>query len=193
MNALAVFCGSSDGRSPDHRALAAAVGRELARRGITLVFGGGRVGLMGAVADAALQAGGRAVGVIPRAMIEAERGHPGLSTLHVVETMHQRKALMADLADGFIALPGGYGTLDELFEIITWAQLGLHAKPVGLLDADGFYAPLRAMLDHLAAAGFIQPRFRQLLLAAPSLPELLDAFARHTPPPGAGWARPDVR
>src|SRR6185503_14872599 len=142
MSRLCVFCGSSPGHDPAYGAAAAQLGRVLAERGIGLVYGGGRVGLMGILADAALAAGGEVIGVIPQALLDREIGHRGLTQLRVVDSMHSRKALMGDLADGFIALPGGIGTLEELFEVWTWAQLGLHRKPCGLLDANGFYAPL---------------------------------------------------
>ena len=138
---VCVFCGSNVGRDPAYRRLTESLGRTLARRGVGLVFGGGRVGLMGALADAALAAGGEVIGVLPKALMEREIGHRGLTELRIVGSMHERKALMADLADGFVALPGGIGTLEELFEVWTWAQLGLHAKPCGLLDTDGFFAP----------------------------------------------------
>ena len=145
---------------------------------------------MGVVADAALAAGGKVTGVMPRAMIEAERAHTRLTQMHVVETMHQRKAFMADHADAFLALPGGWGTFDELFEIITWAQLAYHAKPICALDVAGFYAPLAAFLDGVRENGFIQPRFRGLLSVAKTPEAALGVFAAHTPPSGTGWARP---
>ncbi len=148
---------------------------------------------MGALADGALSAGGRVIGVIPAAMVEAERGHTGLSQLHIVRTMHERKQLMVDLSDAFLALPGGYGTLDELFECVTWAQLALHAKPIGLLNANGFWSPLLGFLDQVVDAGFIQARFRALLHAHHDTHALLEAMAQHRPPTGAGWAREDLR
>ncbi|HEX8952116.1 MAG TPA: TIGR00730 family Rossman fold protein, partial [Polyangia bacterium] len=144
---LCVFCGSSPGRSPDYAAAARRVGALLARRGIGLVYGGGNVGLMGIVADAVLADGGEVVGVIPRALVDRELAHGRLSELVVVDTMHERKQRMHDLSDGFIALPGGFGTLDELFEALTWAQLGMHQKPCGLLDVNDFFAPLRAFIE----------------------------------------------
>ncbi|MFN9133434.1 MAG: TIGR00730 family Rossman fold protein, partial [Phycisphaerales bacterium] len=146
MRSIAIFCASSDGADPAFIESARQVGRSLAHRGIAVVYGGGRIGLMGAVADGALGAGGRVIGVIPRAMVQAERAHTGVSDLRIVDSMHERKALMADLADGFIALPGGYGTFDELFEIITWGQLAFHVKPVGILNVRNFYGPLLAFL-----------------------------------------------
>ena len=160
---LCVFCGSHHGARPVFAEVARQTGTLLAERGIGLVYGGGRVGLMGVLADAVLAAGGEAIGVIPGHLSEREVGHAGLSELHVVGSMHERKALMAKLADGFLALPGGIGTLDELFEIWTWRQLGLHAKPVGLLDAEGFFRPLVAFLDTLVPEGFLRPETRALL------------------------------
>ncbi len=190
MQSIAIFCASSDGADPAYLEAARQVGNALARRNIAVVYGGGRVGLMGAVADGALSAGGRVVGVIPHAMVQAERAHTGVSDLRIVNSMHERKALMADMADAFIALPGGYGTFDELFEIITWGQLAFHTKPVGILNVRHFYDPLLAFLDATTAAGFIQPRFRAMLLAEPTLDALLDRFARYVPPAGGGFARP---
>jgi uncharacterized protein (TIGR00730 family) len=187
---VAVFCASTRGADPRYAEAAAQVGRDLAALGIGIVYGGGRVGLMGVLADAALHAGGRVVGVIPRGMVQAERGHTGLTELIVVESMHERKAIMADRADAFLALPGGYGTLDELFEAITWAQLGLHAKPIGILDAAGYYAPLTAFLDAGVIAGFIQPAFRGLVQSDASLQRLLSLMSDAPRPDGAGWARP---
>jgi hypothetical protein len=184
---LCIFCGSSVGRDPAYRRLAETLGRGLAERGIGIVYGGGRVGLMGALADAALAAGGEVIGVIPQALMDREIGHVGLTELRVVASMHERKALMAELADGFVALPGGVGTLEELFEIWTWAQLGLHAKPCGVLDADGFYAPLLGFLDHLVDTGFVRPAHRAMLVAARSPEELLAAFASYRAPSVGKW------
>jgi len=196
LKSVAVYCASSEGSSPHWRESLAALGQAIARRGMTLIYGGGRVGLMGEVADAALAAGGNVIGVIPRAMVEAERAHTGVTDLRIVETMHQRKALMVELSDAFIAAPGGFGTFDELFETITWAQLGIHAKPIGLLNtplhgvgSPGFYDGLSAFLDSTVAAGFIQPRFRALIRTAPNPADLLDLLARAQPVQGAGWAR----
>jgi uncharacterized protein (TIGR00730 family) len=154
------------------------------------VFGGGRVGLMGAVADAALAAGGEVIGVMPQALIDREIGHCGLTELRIVGSMHERKALMAELSDGFVALPGGIGTLEELFEIWTWAQLGLHGKPCGLLDPDGFFALLVAFLDQLVVSGFVQPQYRAILHTAESPEELLAEFAAYRPPLVARWVGP---
>jgi len=193
MRSLAVFCASSPGASPRWAAATREFGAMLAKRRIRLIYGGGRVGLMGELAGAALAAGGEVVGVIPRAMVDAERAHTGLTNLHIVTTMHERKAMMADLAEGFVALPGGFGTLDELFEIITWAQLALHAKPVGILNIEGFYDGLLSFLDGVVANGFIQPRFRALILSDFDPARLLDRMAQHHPIPGGGFAREDVR
>jgi uncharacterized protein (TIGR00730 family) len=182
MRRLCVFCGSSPGHDPAYRASAAQLGRILAERGIGLVYGGGRVGLMGVLADAALAAGGEVIGVIPQALLDREIGHLGLTQLRVVDSMHARKALMGELAEGFIALPGGIGTLEELFEVWTWAQLGLHRKPCGLLDVDGFFAPLVDFLDRLVEAGFIHPTYRAMLAVASTPEELLARFAAYEPP-----------
>ncbi|MDP1661978.1 MAG: TIGR00730 family Rossman fold protein [Phycisphaerales bacterium] len=189
ITSVAVYCASSDGSSPRWREALADLGRTIARGGMTLVYGGGSVGMMGAVADAALAEGGKVIGVIPRAMVEAERAHRGVSDMRIVETMHQRKALMVELSSAFVAAPGGFGTLDELFETITWAQLGFHGKPIGLLDTDGFYGGLLAFLDSTVAAGFIQPRFRALVRSAGDAGGLLDELRRAQPVQGAGWAR----
>jgi uncharacterized protein (TIGR00730 family) len=184
---VCVFCGSSPGHDPAHRRLTETLARTLAGQGIGIVYGGGRVGLMGALADAALAAGGEVIGVIPQALIDREIGHRGLTDLRVVGSMHERKALMAQLADGFAALPGGVGTLEELFEVWTWAQLGLHTKPCGVLDADGFYAPLVTFLDHLVETGFVRSAHRAMLIAAHSPEELLAAFAAYRAPAVGKW------
>jgi len=161
---LCLFCGSSRGRSPRFAAAARAAGELLARRGIGVVYGGGNIGLMTEVADGALDAGGEVIGVIPRSLVERELAHAGLSHLHVVESMHQRKALMAELSDGFIALPGGLGTLEELFEVLTWLQLGFHDKPCALFNLEGYFDHVLAFLDRAARDGFVGPAERRLLL-----------------------------
>ena len=155
MKSLGVFCGSKSGADPAYLSAAHATGRMVAQIGLTLVYGGGKVGLMGAVADAALTEGGHVVGVMPRSLVEKEIAHAGLSTLHVVETMHERKLKMAELSDGFLALPGGAGTLEEIFEQWTWAQLGIHAKPCGLLNVRGYFDPLLRLIEHMTAEGFM--------------------------------------
>lgn len=177
MRRLGVFCGSRDGARPVYREAAHALGRVLAARGVGVVYGGASVGLMGAVADAALAAGGEVVGVIPRSLVEREIAHRGLTALHVVETMHERKARMAALADGFVALPGGVGTFEELFEVWTWGQLGLHAKPCGVLDVAGYYAPLLAFIDRGVAEGFIRPAQRETLVVDDDAARLVDRLA----------------
>jgi uncharacterized protein (TIGR00730 family) len=177
MRRICVFAGSSSGARAEYTAAARALGGELARRGLGLVYGGASRGLMGVVADAALEAGAEVIGVLPRGLFAREVAHTGLTELHEVGSMHERKALMSDLADGFIALPGGFGTFDELFEIVTWAQIGLHTKPIGLLDAAGYYAPLLALVAHAMAEGFIPTRSTPLLLRGDSPAALLDALA----------------
>ncbi|WP_392467529.1 TIGR00730 family Rossman fold protein [Arsenicicoccus cauae] len=184
MRSLCVFCGSSLGRSPSYAAAVASLGAALAARGTRVVYGGARVGTMGVLAEATLAAGGEVVGVIPQHLMDDEVGHDGLTELHVVGSMHERKALMADLADGFVALPGGMGTLDELAEILTWAQLGLHRKPVGALDVDGYWQPLLAFLDHARDEEFLRPAHRELLIARPTVDALLDALEAHAPADG---------
>lgn len=165
MPAVCVFCGSALGRRQAYRDAAVEVGRLLAERGVTLVYGGGNVGLMGVVADACLAAGGQVVGVIPQSMVERELAHRGLTELHIVGSMHERKALMADRSDAFLALPGGFGTFDELFEILTWRQIRLHQKPVGLLNVAGYFEPLLAMADHAVEEGFLRAAERPNLMS----------------------------
>lgn len=193
MKSVCVFCGSHAGRGERYRAAARGFGAELARRGLDLVYGGGNVGLMAVVADAALAAGGRVVGVIPRFLLEREVGHPGLTELHVVESMHERKATMAALADAFVALPGGVGTLEELFEAWTWILLGLHAKPVGLLAVDNFFDPLLAYLDRTVEEGFVSPAHRSLLKVSNDPAVLLAKLASAGPPPAAKWTGDESR
>jgi len=171
---LAVYCGSSPGTDPAFADAARALGAEMARRGIGLVYGGGRLGLMGIVADAALDAGGDAFGVIPQALIDLEVAHTGLTELHVVATMHERKARMTDLCDAFLALPGGIGTLDELFEAWSWNALGYHAKPFALLNVGGFWDNLVELMDHVTANGFMSPARRSQLLVADDIGEAID-------------------
>ena len=173
---ICVFCGASPGRDPGYLALAAAVGAGLAGRGIGVVYGGSRVGLMGAVADAALAAGGEVIGVIPQGLVDRDLAHTGLTELRTVGTLHERKAVMAELSDAFIALPGGLGTLEELAEVTSWAQLGLHGKPIGLLDIDDYWDALLAWLDHAVETGFLAPANRALMDRATDLDDLLARF-----------------
>jgi uncharacterized protein (TIGR00730 family) len=193
MKRLCVFCGSSTGDAPAYAAAAHALGTTLARRGIGLVYGGASVGLMGAVADAALEAGGEVIGVMPEALAKKELAHAGLTDLRIVGSMHERKALMAELSAGFIALPGGLGTLEELFEVWTWAQLGYHAKPCALLNVAGFYDPLIAFLDGVVAHRFLKPAHRDMLVVAEDSDALLDRLAAYRPPDVGKWIGPADR
>lgn len=176
MRRVAVFLASSDGHDPAHAELAAAVGTELARRGIGVVYGGGRRGLMGVLADATLRAGGELIGVMPRSMVEREWAHETVTEFVMCDTMHERKAIMADRADAFITLPGGLGTLEEVFEVWSWRQLGLHAKPVGFLDSGGFWSPMLGALRGIVEAGFLAASTLDDLAVAPDVPGLLDAL-----------------
>jgi len=193
MRRICVFCGSSPGSRPEYRAATEELGTELTRRNIGLVYGGGNVGLMGVLADAVLGAGGEALGVIPEHLMAREIGHNGLTKLHVVHSMHERKALMADLSDAFVALPGGFGTLEEFCEVVTWTQLGLHAKPCGILNVLGFYSPLLAMLDHAVQERFLKPENRALVLARESPSELLQALEEWRPPHVKKWISRETR
>src|SRR5581483_5752729 len=194
MKRLCVFCGSKSGNRPLYAEATRCFAAALVARGCELVFGAGHVGLMGVLADAVLAAGGRAVGVIPQALVDRELAHRGLTELRVVDTMHQRKALMADLSDAFVALPGGYGTGDELFEILTWAQLGIHAKPIGLLNVAGYFGAMLAWLDHMAREDFLRRRHRDLLLVAEDPAALLDLLANYRPQaPEAKWIGDEQR
>ena len=184
---VCVFCGSHAGADERYAEAARAFGALLARRGHALVYGGARAGLMGALADAALEAGGRVTGVIPEALWEREIGHTGLSDLLVVASMHERKALMAERSDAFVALPGGAGTLEEFFEAWTWAQLGIHGKPVALLNVAGFYDPLLALVDHMAREGFVGPQQRAMVLVADDPAALLDRVAAYRAPSAPRW------
>ena len=179
---VCVYCGSRPGVRPGYAALARALGSAIGRRGWQLVYGGGRAGLMGMVADATLAAGGRVVGVIPDSLMRLEVGHAGLSELHVVQTMHQRKQLMAERSDAFIAMPGGIGTFEELFEVWTWRHLGYHDRPLGLLDAEGFWAPMLGFLRHAVAEGFMGPEQMAMLHTDDQVDRLLDRLARAAGP-----------
>ncbi len=187
IGSVCVFCGSNAGNDPRFAAAARAFGALLAKEGIALVYGGGHVGLMGIVADAVLASGGKAVGVIPRALWDREVGHRNLTEIHIVETMHERKAMMASLADAFVALPGGLGTLEEIFEVWTWAQLGIHRKPVGFLDVEGFYSLLLEFLDRAVDAGFVRPQFRAIAIVDTDPAALLRKLGDYEPPRVEKW------
>ncbi|MET1002967.1 MAG: TIGR00730 family Rossman fold protein [Acidimicrobiia bacterium] len=187
MKRVCVYSGSSGGARPEYTMAAERLASALVGRGIDIVFGGGNVGLMKVVADTALAGGGRVIGVIPEALMAREIGHLDLTELHVVASMHARKAMMEELSDGFIALPGGFGTIEEIVEMATWAQLGLHTKPFGLLDAAGFYEHLAAFFDHAVAEGFIRPQHREMLIVSDDPVVLLDAFAAYEPPTVHKW------
>jgi uncharacterized protein (TIGR00730 family) len=194
LRSLCVFCGSSPGFDAAYQHAARALGRLLAERSIQLVYGGGNVGLMGTLSEAVMEAGGEVVGVIPQALLSREKGKRDITRLEVVDTMHQRKARMAELSDGFVALPGGYGTLEEFCEIVTWSQLGIHAKPVALLNVKRFYDGLLALLDHSMAEGFLQPKYRELVLSEIEPADLLDTLQRWRAPDIEPWApSTDVR
>ncbi len=182
MKRICVFCGTNAGSSPAFLRAADHLGTLLASRGIAIVYGGANVGLMGALADAALRAGGDVTGIIPRSLVEAEGSHTGLKDIRVVDSMHERKQLMHDLSDAFIALPGGLGTLEELFETLTWGQLGIHRKPVGVVNVERYFDPLLAMLDHGVDAGLVRPEHRALLLSETSAELLLARFAAYEAP-----------
>jgi uncharacterized protein (TIGR00730 family) len=175
---VCVFCGSAPGARPNYSRAAEDLGRALARKGMTLVYGGGRLGLMGIVADAVLEAGGRVIGVIPRMLIERELAHPNLTRQHVVNTMHERKTLMAEMSDAFVGLPGGMGTFDELVEIVTWAQLGLHAKPVILANVENYFAPLYGMLDYAVQERFVTPESRARWRNADTVPQVMEILTK---------------
>jgi uncharacterized protein (TIGR00730 family) len=191
MTRLCVFCGSSTGVRPIYAEAARALAGELVSRSVGLVYGGGSVGLMGVLADAALAAGGEVIGVIPRGLARRELAHAGITSMRVVDSMHERKALMASLVDGFVALPGGLGTLEETLEVLTWSQLGIHRKPVGLLNVAGYYDGLRQMLGHAVGEGFLRRESLALLRFDDAPAPLLDALAAWTPPPGPiAWLVP---
>jgi len=187
MKSVCVFCGSSFGNRPAFEEAAKATGKAIAAAEMRLVYGGAKVGLMGTVADAAIAAGGEVIGVLPKALEEKELAHQELNELYIVDSMHERKALMADLADGFIALPGGAGTLEEIFEVWTWGQLGFHRKPCGFLNIEGFYDGLLTFLDHQTSEGFMKPVMRSMVMNAGSPEALLDLFGSYEPPETAKW------
>jgi uncharacterized protein (TIGR00730 family) len=190
VKSICIYCGSASGKNPAFLAEAVRAGTLIAQNGLTLVYGGGRVGLMGAVADAALAAGGKVVGVMPADLVSREIGHPGLSELRVVASMHERKLAMAELADGFLCLPGGPGTFEEIFEQWTWALLGLHAKPCGFVNVEGYFEPLRATVANMVENGFVQPQYGEMLVFARDAAEALERFATYVPPPPKWTAHP---
>ena len=183
MKRLCVFCGSKTGNKPIYTDTARHLGQLLAERKLALVYGGGHIGPMGVLADAVLASGGEVIGVIPTQLQKAELAHGGVTQMHIVDTMHQRKAMMADLSDGFLALPGGFGTGDELFEILTWAQLRLHTKPVAVLNVGGYFDGMLTWLDHMIEEGFLKRKHRELLLVGDDAEALLDLLLQHEPPP----------
>lgn len=193
MKRICVFCGSKKGTNPEFAEAARAFGERLAARNFTLVYGGGNLGLMGVLADTVLELGGEVIGVIPSALEEREHAHLGLTELHVVESMHARKAMMSDIADAFVALPGGLGTLEELFEVWTWGQLGLHRKPVGLLNVGGFWDLLIGMIEYMCATDFVQRIHRDMLRVHSDPDVLLDTLASYEPPPVRQWIERDDR
>ena len=190
---ICVFCGSNSGIDPAYRRAAAQLATVLVERGIELVYGGGNIGLMGVLADTALAAGGRVIGVIPESLMAREVGHRGLTELRVVNSMHERKALMADLSDGFIALPGGFGTFEEFCEVVTWSQLGIHEKPCGLLNVDGYYDSLLLLFDNAVSEGFLHPDNRALVLDAEDPEALLTKMAQFAPTGTAKWISREER
>jgi len=187
IRSVCVFCGSSHGFAPEYAATAKEMGRAIAARGWTLVYGGGNVGLMGVVADAALAVGGKVIGVIPEALLARELGHLGLTELRVVNTMHERKAMMADLSDAFIALPGGIGTFEEFFEVLTWAQLGIHHKPCGLVNTRGYYQPVMDLLENSVKEGFLKADHQKMVLTSGQAEDLLRQMETYQPPQTAKW------
>jgi uncharacterized protein (TIGR00730 family) len=191
MQRVCVYCGSYSGRDPLYGAQAVALGQELARRGMTLVYGGGRVGLMGTVADAALRAGGKVIGVMPKALVDKELAHQGLTELHVVNSMHERKTMMADLSDGFVTMPGGFGTMDEFCEIMTWLQLGFHRKPVSILNVNGYFDGLLAFFNHTVEQGFVKASHRDAIIVDQQPASLLDAMLTWQPAFEAKWITAD--
>ena len=191
MKRICVYCGSSPGRVPAYREAARGLAAELVSRGIDLVYGGASVGTMGVIADAVLEAGGQVFGVIPQALVDKEVAHHGLSELHVVQSMHERKAKMAELSDGFVALPGGWGTIEEIFEMLTWAQLGFHQKPCGLLNISGYYDHLYTFLKHAFDQHFVREEFRPMIMMEQTAAALLDRYQQYQAPSVKKWIGPE--
>jgi hypothetical protein len=192
LRSICVFCGSSVGVRPEYAAAAAAFGRLLGERRIRIVYGAGNVGLMGVLAEAAVAAGGEVIGVIPQMLVDRELAHRGITDLRIVGSMHERKALMAELSDAFVALPGGLGTYEELCEVLTWAQLGIHHKPTGCLNVLGYFDPLAGLLDHAVSEGFLRPEQRRLFISTSNAEELLALLAQHQPPQPERWSGREV-
>lgn len=190
MKRICVYCGSNPGRIGDYREAATILGRTLVQRNLGLVYGGASIGVMGAVADSVLAAGGEAIGIIPRSLAVKEIAHEGLTEQHVVSSMHERKALMEELSDGFVALPGGWGTIEEIFEILTWAQLGFHEKPCGLLNVAEYFSHLSAFLEHAIEEQFVKPEYRGLLIVEEDADRMLDRFETYTAPVVHKWIEP---
>jgi uncharacterized protein (TIGR00730 family) len=191
MKRICVFCGSNSGTNPVYAEAAKRMGSVLVRRGIGLVYGGGRVGLMGTIADTVMAEGGEVIGIIPDALAAKEVAHHGLTELHIVGSMHERKAMMADLSDGFIAMPGGVGTFEEFCEVLTWAQLGIHLKPCGLLNVANYYGPLLALFNHAVAEGFVRPQHRSLVLESTEPEEMIELLATYRAPHLDKWMERD--
>ncbi len=187
MNRLCTYCGASSGRKPEYLAAANTLGKTLADRGIGLVYGGGNIGMMGAIADAAVRNGGEAIGIIPHDLLKKETPYEGLSDLVLVDSMHERKAMMAKFSDGFAALPGGLGTLEELFEVWTWAQLGFHRKPCALLNVEGYFDPLITFLDGMVSEGFVKKQHRSMLIVEEDVDNLIDKLEAYVPPEVPKW------
>lgn len=187
MTRLCVYCGSSPGRNPAFGAAARVLGKAMVGRGMGLVYGGAAVGVMGQIADAVLEAGGEAIGVIPKSLAVKEVAHPSLTRQHIVNSMHERKAMMAELSDGFVALPGGWGTFEEIFEVLTWAQLGFHAKPCGLLNVEGYYDHLHAFLENAIDEQFVKPEYRPMVIVESEPEALLDRYAAYQAPVVRKW------
>ncbi|SNZ07055.1 TIGR00730 family Rossman fold protein [Cohaesibacter gelatinilyticus] len=189
MKSICIFCGSNWGNREEYKQAASAISREIARRGYTLVYGGAGVGLMGACADAALAEGGKVIGILPEALKEKEVDHKGLTELHLVSSMHERKAMMAELSDGFISIPGGAGTMDEMFEIWTWGMLGWHDKPSALMNVEGYYDDLIKFLDKTADEGFVRKAHREMLIIDTDAESILDQMENYQPPQGSKWIK----
>lgn len=191
MNSILVYCGANPGNKAIYKETAVALGKEMVKRNMRLVYGGGTLGLMGTIANAVLEEKGEVIGIIPDFLDKMEVGHPNLTEIHIVETMHQRKAMMETLCDGIITLPGGYGSMDELFEILSWAQLGLHQKPVGVLNVNGFYDHIIKQLDVMVEEGFLKPQNRRILLVSDNIDELFELMDNFVPEPAFKWLEKD--